>query len=277
MVSRILTFCVVCLLACAPIQAEPTVFFRGKQLTFRHFVYGEVTAASGRVGTINMGYAHGLYEAQAVGVLRRSHGNLLPVGVLRLTKVRPGDAFGEFEGEFSIRRDDIVIVSARELNVWRGRPRSSQLVIDTLLNRSPRGYDTGDVSPALLDEVGRDDGLIANKQASFRVNSDLHATQRPKTTVAIVRGAFRPASGDEDGAANSLSAKDRELSPDQPTLALESGLARFATSSATGRVAIDDQSARLLGQDLAGIVDLSEVRTKLNRANTRVHTVLQPR
>lgn len=276
MLSRILMFCGVCVFATAPAQAEPTVFFRGKHLTFRHYVYGEVTASARRAGTINLGYAHGIQLDQEVGVLRRSGGNLVPIGSLRLTRVRPGEAFGEYEGGFSLKREDLVIVAARELNLWQGRSRSHQLVIDTLLSKSHRGYDTGDISPALLNELGRDDALIANKQPPLHVNADLYSTRRPKFTVSVIRGAFRPATGKDDGAANTLSAKDRELSPDAPTLNLETALARFVSTSAAGKLSVDDESLQLLSQDQPGVIDLEDVLADLNRANVRVHGLIRP-
>ena len=277
MVSRILIFCAACLLAGTPVGAEPTVFFRGKQLTYRHYVYGEVTAATGRAGTINLGYAHGLQQEQEVGVLRPLGTQLLPIGVLRLTSVRPGDAFGEFEGEFPIHRGDIMIVSARDLNLWRGMSRSDQLVIDSMLNRNRTGYDTGDVSPTLLNELGRDDGLISKKRPPLHGNLDLHFSPRPKFTPAELRGAFRLASGDDDGAANGLSAKDRELSIDKPTLALETSLAGYVATSGLAQFDADNQSVRSLADDLSGVFNLDESRANLNRANARVHALLQPK
>lgn|GEM_PF-6260543 len=277
MLSRILMFCGVCLIAIAPVQAEPTVFFRGKQLTFRHYVYGEVTASASRAGTINLGYAHGFQLDQEVGVLRRSGGNLIPIGSLRLTRVRPGEAFGEYEGEFSLKREDIVIAAARELNLWQGRSRSDRLVIESLISQNGRGYDTGDVSPALLKEVGRDDDLIAKKPLPLHVNADIYSTRRPKVSVSVIRGAFRTASGAEDGAVSSLSAIDRELSPDTPTLSLETALARFVTASASGKLAVDDESLQLLAKDLPGVIDLEDVLADLNRANVRVHGLIRPK
>ena len=275
MLSRVLLAGVVCLLVVLPVQAEPTIHFRGKQLTSRHFVYGEVTASAQRSGTINLGYAHGVQEGQQVGVLRRRSGQMIPIGVLRLVAVRPGDAFGMYEGEFRLQRDDMIIVSARDLNVWQGRSRSNQLVVDSLLSKDQRGYDSGAISPALLDEVGRDDDLIARRPPPLHVNADAYSMLRPQVRDRIARGAFQLASSDE-GSEHPLSDEDRRLSTDKPTLDLETAFARFVISNSSGRVNVDYESLRLLAKDLPRFVDPEDVRVDLDLANSRVRAIIQP-
>jgi hypothetical protein len=277
MLPRILLAGVVCLVVHLPVQAEPVVYFRGKQLSYRHYVYGEVSSSARRAGTINLGYAHGLEPEQELGVLRRNEGKLVPIGVLRLVKVQPGESFGVYEGEFSLKREDLVIVSARELNVWEGRTRSDHLVNRSLLSRNGKGYDTGDVSPTLLNEVGRDDGYIVHKPQMMHVNTDLYATQRPVVLAPVVRGAFRPASGDEDGAEHQLSVEDREQSPDRSTLALETALAQFVSSNKAGMLDITPQGLRSLGQERSELANQDDVKIDLQKANARIRTLIRPK
>lgn len=277
MLPRILLACLVCLVVHLPAQAEPTVYFRGKHLSYRHYVYGEVTSSARRAGTINLGYAHGLQAGQEVGVLRRREGMLIPVGVLRLVQVRPGESFGEYEGAFQLRREDLVIVSARELNLWQGGTRSDQLVMQSLLSKTGNGYDSGDVSPALLHEVGRDDDLVAKKPAVLHVNADTYSTQKPTVRKAEIRGAFRPASSVEEGLANMLSLEDRQLSPDQSTLDLETALSRFVSSNTAGQLEFSPQTLRLLASDQSGVSDLESVRAHVDGANARIHTLIRPK
>ncbi len=278
MLSRILLAGVVCLVVQLPVQADPTVYFSGKHLSYRHFVYGDVSSAASRAGTINMGYAHGLQAGQDVGVLRRSEGKLIPIGVLHLVDVRSGDSFGQYDGEFSLQRDDLVIVSARELNLWEGRSRSDQLVTRSLLSRNGKGYDSGDVSPTLLNEVGRDDDYIVHKPPALHVNTDLYAKQRPAFHAAVVRGAFRPASKDEDGVENQLSLEDRERSPDKPTLDLETALARFVTNNAAGALDISPISLRQLAKDRIDLVgNQDDLKTDLDQANARIRMLIRPK
>lgn len=275
MIARFLMVSAACLTLVASLQAEPAVFFRGKDLTYRHFVYGEVTSCATTAGTVNLGYAHGIQEGQVVGVLRRSGGNLLPVGLMTLTGVRPGESFGNYEGVFTLRRDDVVIVAARDLHLWKGGTRSDQLAIKTILSRGEKGYDTAEVSPELLREVGHDDSLIHRKSPPIHVNVDVYASRRPIVRTSEVRGAFRLATGDQDGPVNTLSHGDRDLSPDGPTLSLETGLARFVASSMAGKLAADDNSLRLLAADLPGVIDLETVTAEVNRANARIKKVLR--
>ncbi len=277
MFSRILFAGLVCLVVHLPVQAEPTVYFHGKHLSYRHFVYGEVGSSARRAGTINLGYAHGLQAEQEVGVLRRSEGKLVPIGVLRLVKVQPGESFGEFEGEFSLKREDLVIVSARELNLWEGRSRSDQLVTRSLLSRNGKGYDSGDVSPTLLNEVGRDDGYIDHKPLALHANTDLYDRQRVAVRPTVVRGAFRPASGDEDGAENQLSLEDREQSPDRSTLALETALAQFVSSNTAGMLDVTPSSLRALGQYRPELTNQDELKIDLQKANARIRTLIRPK
>lgn len=277
MLPRILLACLVCLVVHLPARAEPTVYFRGKHLSSRHFVYGEVTSSARRAGTINLGYAHGLQAGQEVGVLRRREGMLIPVGILRLVEVRPGNAFGEYEGAFQLRREDMVIVSARVLNLWQGGTRSDQLVMKTLLSKTGNRYDSGDVNPALLVEVGRDDGLVAKRPPELHVNADIHSTHQSITRKAETRGAFRPASSVEDGLTNMLSLEDRELSPDQSTLDLETALSRFVSSSAADKLEISPESLRLLASEQSGESDLESVRAHIDGANARIRRLIRPK
>ncbi len=275
MIARIVMLSVICLMTVASVQAEPAVFFRGKQLTHRHLVYGAVTSCAIRAGTINLGYAHGLQQDQMVGVLRRSGGNLFPVGLMKLTEVRSGESFGTYEGAFSLEQDDIVIVSAKQLNLWRGGTRSRQLVIKSILFRGERGYDTGDVSPGLLNEVGRDDDLISHKSPPLHVNADVYSTQRPFVHQVEVRGAFRLATGDQDGFVNSLSKEDRELASNSAVRSLETGLAKFVASSADGKLTVEDETLRDMVRQLPGDVDLDDVTAEIQRANARVYAQIR--
>jgi hypothetical protein len=202
---------------------------------------------------------------------------LIPIGVLRLTAVRPGDSYGEFDGELPIKRDDLVIVSARELNVWHGRSRSDQLVIDTLTKRNGRGYDTGEVSKALLNELGRDDRLVDRKPPALHDPSDVVLNvERQKFTAAEVRGTFRPAGSEDIGVPGLLSADDRVLSPDKPTLDLENALARFVNSNSAGKVDADYTALQTLAAELPGLVDPEELRIDIDLANTRIRKLIQP-
>lgn len=275
MIARILMASVACLFLAASLQAEPAVFFRGKDLTYRHYVYGEVTSCATTAGTVNLGFAHGIQEGQMVGVLRRIGGNLLPVGLMKLTEVRPGESFGQYEGVFSLKRDDIVVMAARDLNLWKGGTRSDQLAIKTILSQRNNGYDTADVSPQLLNEVGRDDNLIDRPFPPLHVNVDVYSSRKPIVQTTEVRGAFRLATGDLDGAVNTLSKADRELSPDSATLSLESGLARCVALSTESKLPIDDNSLRMLAAGLPGVIDLDEVTADVNRANARIRKLIR--
>ena len=275
MIARILMASVACLWLVGTLQAEPAVFFRGKELTYRHFVYGEVTSCATTAGTVNLGYAHGIQDGQVVGILRRSGGNLLPVGVMKLTDIKAGQSFGTYEGAFTLKPDDIVIVSARTLNLWKGGTRSDQLAIKTILTRDDRGYDTADVSPELLDEVGRDDNLVNRKFPPLHVNVDVYSSRLPFVRPIVVRGAFRLATGDQDGPLNTLSKEDRDLSPDNATLSLQSGLARFVASSREGKLTADDNSIRTLAAELPGVVDLETVTAEVNQANFKIGKLLR--
>lgn len=275
MIARFLMASVACLSLVAALQAEPAVFFRDKKLTYRHFVYGEVTSCATTAGTVNLGYAHGIQEEQVVGVLRRSGGKLQPVGVMKLTDIKAGQSFGIYEGAFTLKPDDIVVMAARSLNLWKGGTRSNQLAIQTILMRDPQGYDTADVSPELLDEVGRDDSLIAGKPPLLHVNADVYSVQQPFVRPVVIRGAFRLATGDLDGPLNTLSKEDRDLSPNYATLSLQSELARFVASSREGKLAADDNSLRTLAAELPGVVDLETVTAEVSRANLRVGKLLK--
>jgi hypothetical protein len=277
MLLRLLLAGVICLFTHHSVSAEPTVFLRGKQITYRHFVYGEVSSSAGRSGTINLGYAHGLRPGQDVGVLRRSEGRLIPLGVLRLVDVRPGDAYGDFEGRFALKRDDLIIVSARELDLWRGRSRSDQMVMQSLLSRNGKGYDTGDVTPALLNEVGRDDDLIVYRPPVLHVNAEAYSMRSPAVRNTVVRGAFRPATTNEDGTLSPLSYEDQQLSPDSPTLDLETAFAKFVLSNASGKTDIEIKQLRTLASELPGLVDPEEVKADLDRANTQIRNLLRPK
>ncbi len=276
MLTRLLLAGVMCCVLCGQACAEPTVYLRGKRLSYRHFIYGEVSSSSRKAGTINLGYAHGFQLGQYVGVLRKSGGNVIPIGALRLVKVRSADALGEYEGDFTLQRDDVVIASARELTLWQRRSRSDQLVTQTLLARTGRGYDTGEVSPALLNEVGRDDDLIAQIPTPLHVNAERYSMQRPVERAAISRGAFRPSRGLEDGTAHSLSEEDRRLSPDLPTLDLESALARFVLTNASGNVVLDGESLQLMAKYQPGLIEPELLQADLERANMRVRSIIQP-
>lgn len=275
MIARILVASVVCLSLVGAIQAEPAVFFRNKKLTYRHFVYGEVSSCATTAGTVNLGYAHGIQDGQLVGVLRRSGGNLLPVGVMKLTDVRAGQSFGTYEGSFTLKPDDIVVVAARNLNLWKGGARTDQLATKAILMRGDQGYDTADVSPELLDEVGRDDGLIAGKSPPLHVNVDVYSARRPFVRPFVMRGAFRLATGDLDGPLNTLSKEDRDLCPNEATLSLQSALARFVASSRDGKLATDENSLRTLAAELPGVVDLETVTAEVNRANLQIGKLLK--
>ena len=120
-----------------------------------------------------------------------------------LHEVRPGDAYGKFDGIFTLKRDDLIIVSARELDLWQGRSRSDQLVMQSLLSRNGKGYDTGDVTPALLNEVGRDDDLIIYRPPVLHVNAEAYSMLSPAVRNTVIRGAFRPASLNEDSTVRS--------------------------------------------------------------------------
>lgn len=277
MLLRLLLAVVICLVSQRSVSAEPTVFFRGKQITYRHFVYGEVSSSAGRSGTINLGYAHGMKPGQDVGVLRRSEGRLVPIGVLRLVEVRPGDAYGKFDSSFSLKREDLIIVSARELDLWRGRSRSDQLVIQSLLSRNGKGYDTGDVTPALLNEVGRDDDLIIYRPPVLHVNAEAYSMLNPAVRNTVIRGAFRPASRSEDGTLSPLSYEDQQLSPDAPTLDLETAFSRFVLSNGAGETDLNIKQLRMLASELPGLVDPEEVRVDLDRSNAQIRNLLQPK
>jgi hypothetical protein len=277
MLSRLLLASVICLLVHRPVHAEPTVFFRGKHLTYRHYVYGQVTSSSRRAGTINLGYAHGLQPGQDVGVVRRSSGQLIPLGVLRLVEVRPEDSYGELQGDFRLQADDLVIMSARNLDLWQGRTRSNQLVIQSILSRNGRSYDSGAVSSAILNEVGRDDDLIQHRIPSLHVNRYVYDMQRPVQRSVVLRGAFRPASSEEDGVANLLSEEDREKSLDKSTLDLETALSRFVSANAAGKVDAPSTALRLLAEERTDLMGLDEVRLDLEAANAQIRSLLRPK
>ncbi len=276
MSHRFVLACVFCALCIAPAAAEPKLHFRGKQLTARHFVYGVVNASARKAGTINLGYAHGIQLGQEVGVLRRHNGQLIPIGALRLSEVRPSDSFGEYEGDFQIQRDDIVIVSARELDLWNGQSRSRQLVIKSLLSRDNQGYDTGEVSPALLREVGQDNDFISDQTPPLHVNSEAYAMRNTRVRDTVVRGAFRLALSVE-GAGKLLSAEDKRMSLDKPTLDMESALAQFVVTNKGGNIDVDDEGLRLLAEQLPALTDPDDIRADIELANTRIRTLIHPR
>ncbi len=178
--KRLLLLAVCCFgLLAAPAAADPTVYFRGKKLTLRHYVYGEVTSATRMIGSVNLGYAHGLEDDQEIGVIRSIEGQYVPIGVLRMNSVQAGESRGIYEGELPLRNTDLVIIAARKLNLWTGRTRIDQTVIRTMISDRTRGYDTGSVSPRLVRELGKDDDLIHRLPLALHVNLDEFDSRRP--------------------------------------------------------------------------------------------------
>lgn len=276
MLYRFLIAGVLSLMCASSVPAEPMLHFRGKHLTLRHFVYGIVNSSFQRAVTINLGYAHGIQLGQEVGLLRRHNGQVVPIGVLRVSEVRPGDSFGEYEGDFQIQRDDIVIVSARQLDLWNGQSRSDQLVIKSLLSRNNRGYDTGAVSPSLLQEVGEDNDFISDKPPLLHVNAEADAMRHTRVRDTVVRGAFHLALRVE-GAGKLLSEEDKRMSRDKPMLDMEMALARFAETNKDGKIAVDNETLRILSEQMPAFTDPDDVRAHVERANTRIRTLIHPR
>lgn len=268
-----LALCCVGLLA-SSVQAEPTVYFRGKKLTFRHYIYGEVTSATRTIGTVNLGYAHGLDDDQEIGVVRRFEGQLVPIGILRLNSVEAGGSRGTYEGELPLKRSDLVIVAARRLNLWAGRSRMDQMVIRTMISDRTRGYDTGSVSPRLARELGKDDDLIHRLPLNLHVNLNEFDTRRPVIETPIIRGAFAPSASTET--ANAASEEDRILADDRPTLDLEQALVRFVRSNSAGEVNLTEVEAAQLAALIPGKVDVDQLRSRLKLANTRIRNLLAP-
>jgi hypothetical protein len=269
----VLALCCIGLLASAA-PADHVVFFRGKKLTQRHYVYGEVTSATRTIGTVNLGYAHGLNDDQEIGVVRRFEGQLIPIGILRMTSVKAGESNGLYEGELPIRKSDMVIAAARTLNLWSGRSRMDQMVVRTMISDRTRGYDTGAVSPRLVREVGKDDDEIHRLPLSLHINQTVFDTQRPVVTTPIIRGAFAPAASTES--ANAASEEDRILADDKPTLDLEQALVRFVRSNAARQVNLSTAGARELAVTIPGEINLDEMQERLTLANERIRGLLLP-
>lgn len=261
----------------ASAAGEEQIYFRGKALTQRHFVYGKFDSTSGNSGTINLGYAHGVQVGQELAVLRPAAGNLIPLGVLRLDEVRAGEAYGRFEADHRLASEDLVLVAARELNLWRGRSRIEQVALDTLyLRAAQRGYDTGALTPALMKELGRDDDLLEGRKTKRNINAVDQLPDRPFVTVdRIVRGAFRPANSLE-GVELFLSPKDRELAKDEPTLKLQLALAKFVFSNAAGQLEIDEDSLQRLADELPGNATPRDASQVINDHNKRIRHLIQP-
>lgn len=260
------------------VTGQDHLHFRGKLLTFRHYVYGKFNSAAGRSGTVNLGYAHGVMIGQELAVLRPAEGKLLPMGVLRLTDVRAGDAYGRFESDYTLDTEDLVLVSARDLNLWRGRSRIDQVTLDTLYIRSSqRGYDTGSLSPELMKELGHDDDLMNRRVIARNINAINPLPDQPIVKIdRTVRGAFRPANSIE-GLDLFLSPRDKELARDQPTLNLETGLARFVLSNAAGRVEVSPEVLQSLARHLSEDAKTEDVQQILDDNNGRIRHLIQPR
>lgn len=274
--KRLLLLAVCCFeLLAAPAAADPTVYFRGKKLTLRHYVYGEVTSATRMVGSVNLGYAHGLEDDQEIGVIRSFEGQYVPIGVLRMNSVRAGESRGIYEGELPLRNTDLVIIAARKLNLWSGRTRIDQTVTRTMLSDRTRGYDTGSVSPRLVRELGKDDDLIHRLPLALHVNLDEFDSRRPVLEAPIIRGAFIPSSTSTEKA-NTTSEEDRILAADEPTLNLEESLVRFVRSNSQGEVSLSAIEMEQLAASLPVQTDPDQLRSRLNTANLRIRNLLAP-
>lgn len=274
--KRLLLLMVCCVgLLAGPTQAEPTVYFRGKKLTLRHFVYGEVTTATRMIGSVNLGYAHGLDTDQEIGVIRSVEGQYIPIGILRMNTVNAGDSRGVYEGELPLRNTDLVIIAARKLDLWTGRTRMDQTVARTLISDRTRGYDTGSVNPRLLRELGKDDDQIHRLPLSMHVNLDLFDSRRPVLESPIIRGAFVPSSTSTEKA-NTTSEEDRILASDAPTLNLEESLVRFVRANTLGQVSLSDLEMEQLAASLPEQTDPARLRSRLNVANLRIRNLLAP-
>lgn len=256
------------------VHAEPLVFFRNKKLTLRHYVYGEVTSSTQTIGTINLGYGHGLSDDQELPVIRRYGGQLIPVGILRVTSLKAGEANGHFEGELPLQKSDIVLIAARKLDLWSGRSRTDQLVLRTLISDRTRGYDTGNVSPRLAQEVGRDDDQIGRLPLDVHVNQIEYDLRRPVVSNPIVRGAFAPSASAE--VANAASEEDRILAEDKPTLDLEHALVRFVRANAAGAILLSETGAVDLARTLPGEVNIDQMQSRLKLINLQIRNLLSP-
>lgn len=269
----LLTLCVVATVP-TTVQADPLVYFRNKQLTVRHFVYGEVLSATRTIGTVNLGYAHGLSEGQEISVIRRLDGELIPVGILRMDKVRAGASLGSFEGELPIQKSDIVLIAARRLDLWSGRTRMDQMAMRTLISDRTRGYDTGTVSLDLVKEVGHDDDQIGRLPLNIYVNpADFDRLKKASATPTL-RGAFVPAVTTES--AHRASEEDRILAPDQPARDLDNALVRFVRSNLLNTVNVSEEGLNQLASQMSERIDPDDIRNRLQQSNLRIRKLLEP-
>lgn len=140
------------------LQLETPVFLRGHRVTPDHVVFGTVDRVRGREATINLGYAHGMRAGTRLLFVHSFGETVVPIGGGIVRRNQPEESEVSMEGPFRPQKGDLVLVRARQLELWEPHPRADRLVRERLSRRRMQhGYDTLDLPSRLIEEVGRDD------------------------------------------------------------------------------------------------------------------------
>lgn len=152
----------------APLAAQDTVFLRGFEVTPRHIVFGNIDAVRGDSAVVNLGYAHGMQTGVVLVVMRFVQDQLIPIGGLTVLTTEADHSRARVEGPFRVQAGDFVLVHARRLKLFGGQLRLDQLGEERLVRRrAGNGYNTIDASPAIIDEVARDDDFQHRQHISY--------------------------------------------------------------------------------------------------------------
>ena len=137
------------LIFAALLQSGPTalaadaILFDAK-VNRRDYVGGTITSTRGRTAFIDLGYEHGVVKGNKFWVFRKIGGDYRRVGLLEITLVKRKMAIG-ITRRILPRRRDSVVISAADLNLWRGRTTDEAKRLRRMLaERERRGYDTND-------------------------------------------------------------------------------------------------------------------------------------
>ena len=148
--------------------AEESVFLRGFEVAPQDVVFGSVDGLRGDIAVINLGYAHGMVSGLTLVACRNVDGATIPISGLMVLSTEADHSRARVEGPFRVEPGDFVLVHASRLELWGGEPRLERLARERVLRRqTSTGYNTIDASPALIDEVARDDSFQGRQYISF--------------------------------------------------------------------------------------------------------------
>lgn len=155
------TSCLILCLLCGPsvVSAQNApIFLRGFEVTREHVVFSTIEHVTGNTAILNLGYAHGVQAGQRFLVVRAVGEEVIPVSGLTVRESHPDHANALIEGPAQLVIGDLALIPADRLDVWSPHPRAEQLALKKLIRQQAvNRYDTFTLSPALVDEVHRDD------------------------------------------------------------------------------------------------------------------------